>query len=482
MCDQNPTTATASNRCRWRRPPKFPIPSRHISLLTCPFSQSAPSCFLSRDVSAGIDGDDTFEAFIRGSWSLHPLPHSGQNNYTIPVSERGRENATGAGGAGRKPPRVASVRHGDDDTARNRSPDWRTQSSSRNDGVLFFARTGGTAPGRHHSLPRESGMGKTVAVALPTGKAVVDHANRSGPAVSRAGEPRCSVSTPPRARLPGESKRHMGTTNGGSMRERGEGSSAQPLSAARRCADGNYKEGGSARGGAAISEAMERRVVKDAHHRRRPVTHRGQWAPGGEKSGDGRDSCQDRRERAPQRQTQHEQRRVEERKGFRVEPVGDEFEQHQAGTASLGVTGIPATTADVSVCAQDQLPADITTARVNNLVCDVQAGARVAQELSNRAVQATTNNANRAGESNALVHGSGCNRSVPFDRSAAAVRVQQVYRGHKGRRRAGAEGRKRASQRASEREARMERERPHAASRRLAGRLPRPKLPSTYGF
>lgn len=68
------------------------------------------------------------------------------------------------------------------------------------------------------------------------------------------------------------------------------------------------------------------------------------------------------------------------------------------------------------------------------------------------------------------------------DRQAAAMRVQSLFRGHKGRSRAAAEGRKRARHLAAEREAREERQRPSAACWRRGGRISRPKGPSTYGF
>lgn len=68
-------------------------------------------------------------------------------------------------------------------------------------------------------------------------------------------------------------------------------------------------------------------------------------------------------------------------------------------------------------------------------------------------------------------------------RQAAAVRVQALFRGHRGRECAAGEGRKRARRLAVERAAEEERQRPRAvATRRMGGRIPRPKGPSTYGF
>ncbi|CAM9929331.1 unnamed protein product [Scytosiphon promiscuus] len=68
-------------------------------------------------------------------------------------------------------------------------------------------------------------------------------------------------------------------------------------------------------------------------------------------------------------------------------------------------------------------------------------------------------------------------------RNAAAVRVQAVFRGHKGRSIAAGEGRKRARLAAADREAEEELRRPRAAaSRRSGGRILRPKVASTYGF
>ncbi|CAM9876409.1 unnamed protein product [Ectocarpus sp. 4 AP-2014] len=68
-------------------------------------------------------------------------------------------------------------------------------------------------------------------------------------------------------------------------------------------------------------------------------------------------------------------------------------------------------------------------------------------------------------------------------RQAAAVRVQALFRGHRGRECAAGEGRKRARRLAAERAAEEERQRPRAvATRRMGGRISRPKGPSTYGF
>lgn len=64
-----------------------------------------------------------------------------------------------------------------------------------------------------------------------------------------------------------------------------------------------------------------------------------------------------------------------------------------------------------------------------------------------------------------------------FGRQAAAIHVQSLFRGHKGRTCAAAEGRKRARRLAAEREAREYQQRP-----RVGGRISRPKGPSTYGF
>ncbi|CAM9644455.1 unnamed protein product [Ectocarpus fasciculatus] len=68
-------------------------------------------------------------------------------------------------------------------------------------------------------------------------------------------------------------------------------------------------------------------------------------------------------------------------------------------------------------------------------------------------------------------------------RQAAAVRVQALFRGHRGRECAAGEGRKRARRLAVERAAEEERQRPRAvATRRMGGRISRPKGPGTYGF
>lgn len=429
-------------------------------------------------MSAGIDGDDAFEAFVRGSWSLRPLAHSEKNNDTIAASERGREIAVGAGRAGRTPPRTAPAWYGNNGTICNIIPDKTAQTSSRTVGVPLYARTGGTAPGRHHSIPRENNTGGKPAVGSPCVTSVVHQANYFSPVVSRMGELWRSTSMPPGAGQPGRKTHHTGATNDGSARKR-EGSPSRPVTAARRDADNTYGERSSARVGATTLQAKERMGVEDAHRRGRPATQRARWAPGDKQSGDGGGSRKYREERVPQRQTQHEQgqgHQAEELKGYRVE-------QQRAGTAGLGVTAIPAAAADLNVRQHNQPPVDITTARVNNSQHDFESNTRAAHNTERRGVPSTTNNVYRARKSDALIHGRGYHDGgIPVDRSAAAVRVQRVFRGHRGRKCAGAEGRKRARQRTSEREANMERARPHAASRRLSGRLPRPKLPSTYGF
>ncbi|CAM9677264.1 unnamed protein product, partial [Hapterophycus canaliculatus] len=68
-------------------------------------------------------------------------------------------------------------------------------------------------------------------------------------------------------------------------------------------------------------------------------------------------------------------------------------------------------------------------------------------------------------------------------RNTAAVRVQALFRGHKGRVRAAGEDRKRVRRLAADRETKEEQRRPRAAAcRRLGGRILRPKVASTYGF
>lgn len=67
-------------------------------------------------------------------------------------------------------------------------------------------------------------------------------------------------------------------------------------------------------------------------------------------------------------------------------------------------------------------------------------------------------------------------------RSMAALGLQRVFRGHRGRESAAAECRKRARLRMMKREEMGDSGRPVATSQRLHGRIPRPKLPSTYGF
>ena len=454
-----------------------------VSLLASPLSQPAPSALFERDVSTGIDGDDAFEAFVRGSWSMRPLAHPGQNNDT--VSERGRGIAAGAGGSGRKA-RTAPAWYGNDGSVGNRSPDMKAQPISRTVGVSLSARTGVTAPGLHHRSPRGKKTGETPATGSPCATTVAHRANYLAPAVSRTGVSPRSVSTMPGARLPGRNQYCTRATNAGSVHEV-EGSPVRPLTAARRDADDICKEGSSNRVGATKSHAKERRGVGGAHHRRRPATHQARWVPGDEELGDGSSSHKSRQKRVPQRRTHHEREpgrgQTEELKGYRVEPAAYEFEQQQVGTDGFGVTAIPVAAADLSVRQRHQPPVGIATERVNKVHHDFESNEGVDQNPKNSRVPSTINDENRAGKSDALVHGRGCHGSgISFDRSAAAVRVQRVFRGHKGRRCAGAEGRKRASQRASEREARMERERPHAVSHRLSGRLPRPKLPSTYGF
>lgn len=74
-------------------------------------------------------------------------------------------------------------------------------------------------------------------------------------------------------------------------------------------------------------------------------------------------------------------------------------------------------------------------------------------------------------------------RSINNNRNTAAVRVQALFRGHKGRACAAGEHRKQARRRVADREAEEEQRRPRAAaSRRLGGRILRPKVASTYGF
>lgn len=94
-------------------------------------------------------------------------------------------------------------------------------------------------------------------------------------------------------------------------------------------------------------------------------------------------------------------------------------------------------------------------------------------------------------ESSSAVAAAEYKRSTPPDgrekkigsRQAAAVRVQALFRGHRGRECAAGEGRKRARRLAAERAAEEERQRPRAvATRRMGGRISRPKGPSTYGF
>ena len=304
------------------------------------------------------------------------------------------------------------------------------------------------------------------------------------PAGSRTGEPQRSVSTPPGANLPGEKQLNTEATNAGSACER-ERSTARPLTAARGDADGKkYKEESSAGIGAATIQARERTIAEDKQRHGGPATYRARWGPGDEDPNDGGGSRTDWREPVLQRQAQHEQGQAlaEEQNGYRAAPAGDEYEQQQATTGGVGVTVIPTTAADSTIRQDDQPPVDITTARANDLLCDIRSNTRFAQVAANKGVPSATINANRAGKSNTVVHDGRYHGGNPFDMSAATVRVQRVFRGHEGRGCAGAEERKRASQRASERDARIEREWPHAASRRLSGRLPRPKLPSTYGF
>lgn len=413
---------------------------------------------------------------------MRPLAHPGQTNNILTASERGQKFDASAGGASRKP-RTAPARHGDGNHEGARSPDMIAQSIPRNVDVPLSARTGGTAPGRHHSFPREQKTAEAPAVGSPCSATFVHRPNFSAPAVSRMRELPRAVSTPPEVRLPGRKQCHTGVTNARSVRGV-EGSPVRPCTAARRDSDDTYEEGSSAHG---ATKSKERRGIEGVHRCRRLATRRAWRVPGDEESGDGSGSHKYRQKGRPQRQTQHEQRRGQgqekELRGYRVEPAAYEFEQQQAETVGLGVTAAPAAAADVNVRQQNQPPADTTTERVSEFQQDFERNERVAQNPKNRRVLSTTNTETRTGKSEALVHGRGhAGRSVPFDRSAAAVRVQRVFRGHRGRRCAGAEGRKRASQRASEREAKMERERPHAASNRLSGRLPRPKLPSTYGF
>lgn len=117
--------------------------------------------------------------------------------------------------------------------------------------------------------------------------------------------------------------------------------------------------------------------------------------------------------------------------------------------------------------------------------------------------EASTGNAAQAARANAErspFHGAFCDelaappvassprREIRFgatpgtERSTAAVYVQSLFRGHKGRKRVEAETRKRLRLLAEAKEGQKSLERPHALSRRLAGRLPRPKVPGTYGF
>ena len=468
-------------------------------------------------MSAGIDGDDAFEAFVRGSWSMRHPVHPEKSNLCTARELGQQATVDDAGRGGEHKPSTVRRRHEEDNPAGNKTPSKILRANSRVDDVPFSARDGSTASGHRHGCFRGEKKGDTAAIVHP--------AKCSTPTVSRAGGRRRSVPTPPRAKSLEGGTGHTGATNAANVRER-EGSAARSSPAARRDGDEPYIERGSARVekctegrsahvGGVTSQAGERRMVQDGHRRRQPqpATHGARRGQGNTNSGDGGGSRSSRQEQAHQRQKRAEL------KGYRVEPAGIEFERQQkAAAAGFRAAAIPAA---ASVRQQDQSPANVTTAREDN---PQQLGVRRKKHASENAakiVGPSTANENRDEKSDALaqkipstgdesrtetsdVHSerSGCSGGgIPFDRAAAAVAnggwysgappldrsaaalcVQRVFRGHKGRRRAGAEGRKRASQRASEREARMERERPHAASRRLASRLSRPKLPSTYGF